>query len=54
LREKGSISRRRLLAVQRGLLCKMADRGQITGGILDGPLAFDTAVNAEAARVKNL
>src|ERR1700721_3821755 len=35
-------------------LCKMADRGQITGGILDGPLAFDTAVNAEAARVKNL
>lgn len=35
-------------------LCKMADRGQITGAILDGPLAFDTAVNAEAARVKKL
>ena len=35
-------------------LCKMADRGQIHGAILDGPLAFDTAVNAEAARVKNL
>jgi phosphate acetyltransferase len=35
-------------------LCKMADRGQITGAILDGPLAFDTAVNAEAARVKEL
>jgi phosphate acetyltransferase len=35
-------------------LCKMADRGQITGAILDGPLAFDTAVNAEAARVKHL
>jgi phosphate acetyltransferase len=35
-------------------LCKMADRGQITGAILDGPLAFDTAVSAEAARVKNL
>jgi phosphate acetyltransferase len=35
-------------------LCKMADRGQITGAIIDGPLAFDTAVNAEAARVKNL
>jgi phosphate acetyltransferase len=35
-------------------LCKMADRGQITGAILDGPLAFDTAVNAAAARVKNL
>lgn len=35
-------------------LCKMADRGQITGAILDGPLAFDTAVNAEAAWVKHL
>jgi phosphate acetyltransferase len=35
-------------------LCKMADRGQITGGILDGPLAFDTAVSAKAARIKNL
>ncbi len=35
-------------------LCKMADRNQITGAILDGPLAFDTAVNAEAARVKHL
>ncbi len=31
-------------------LCKMADRGQITGGILDGPLAFDTAVSVKAAR----
>jgi phosphate acetyltransferase len=35
-------------------LCKMADRGQITGAVLDGPLAFDTAVSAEAARVKSL
>jgi len=35
-------------------LCKMADRGQITGAILDGPLAFDTAVSAEAAKVKHL
>jgi len=35
-------------------LCKMADRGQITGGILDGPLAFDTAVNANAAKIKHL
>jgi phosphate acetyltransferase len=35
-------------------LCKMADRGQITGGILDGPLAFDTAVSAKAAAIKNL
>ena len=35
-------------------LCKMADRGQITGGILDGPLAFDTAVSAKAASIKHL
>jgi len=35
-------------------LCKMADRGQITGGILDGPLAFDTAVSAKAASIKKL
>ena len=43
-----------LSTIDAAALCKMADRGQITGGILDGPLAFDTAVNAEAARVKNL
>jgi len=35
-------------------LCKMADRGQITGGILDGPLAFDTAVSTKAAKIKGL
>ena len=35
-------------------LCKMADRGQITGGILDGPLAFDNAVSFEAARTKHI
>jgi phosphotransacetylase len=35
-------------------LCKMADRGQITGGILDGPLAFDTAVSQKAAAIKKL
>ncbi len=35
-------------------LCKMADRGQITGGVLDGPLAFDTAVSVKAAKIKNL
>jgi phosphotransacetylase len=32
----------------------MADRGQITGGILDGPLAFDTAVSTKAAAIKGL
>jgi len=35
-------------------LCKMADRGQITGGILDGPLAFDNAVSLTAAGVKGI
>lgn len=35
-------------------LCKMSDRGQITGGILDGPLAYDLAVSAESARIKGI
>lgn len=35
-------------------LCKMADRGQITGGTLDGPLAFDNAVSMEAVRIKGI
>ena len=35
-------------------LCKMADRGQIEGGVLDGPLAFDNAVSAAAARIKGI
>ena len=35
-------------------LCKMADRGQITGAIVDGPLAFDNAVSEEAARIKSI
>lgn len=35
-------------------LCKMADRGQITGGVLDGPLAFDNAISEEAARTKKI
>lgn len=35
-------------------LCKMADRGQITGGILDGPLAFDNAISAQAAKTKKI
>jgi phosphotransacetylase len=35
-------------------LCKMADRGQITGGALDGPLAFDNAISADAARIKGI
>jgi phosphotransacetylase len=35
-------------------LCKMAERGQITGGLLDGPLAFDNAISKEAAAVKGI
>jgi phosphate acetyltransferase len=35
-------------------LCKMADRGQITGGLLEGPLAFDNAIDPEAARIKGI
>lgn len=35
-------------------LCKMADRGQITGGLVDGPLAFDNAVSVEAAQTKHI
>jgi len=35
-------------------LCKMADRGQIKGALLDGPLAFDNAISAEAARIKGI
>ena len=35
-------------------LCKMADRGQIAGGLLDGPLAFDNAISREAAKTKGI
>ena len=35
-------------------LCKMADRGQIRGGLLDGPLAFDNAISEHAARTKSI
>ena len=35
-------------------LCKMADRGQITGAVLDGPLAFDNAIDPQAARIKGI
>jgi len=35
-------------------LCKMAERGQIKGGVLDGPLAFDNAISAHAAQIKHI
>jgi phosphate acetyltransferase len=40
--------------VEAGALCKMADRGQINGGVLDGPLALDNAVNLTAAKIKRI
>jgi phosphate acetyltransferase len=40
--------------IEAAALCKMADRKQITGGILDGPLAFDNAISAEAAKIKGI
>lgn len=40
--------------IEAAALCKMADRGQITGAILDGPLAFDNAISAEAAKIKKI
>jgi phosphate acetyltransferase len=40
--------------IEAAALCKMADRGQITDGTLDGPLAFDNAIDAEAAKIKGI
>ena len=40
--------------IEAAALCKMADRGQITGAILDGPLALDNAIDLGAARIKNI
>ncbi|OCP15469.1 MULTISPECIES: phosphate acetyltransferase [unclassified Ensifer] len=40
--------------IEAAALCKMAERGQITGGHLDGPLAFDNAIDPEAARIKGI
>ncbi len=40
--------------IEAAALCKMADRGQITDGVLDGPLAFDNAISPEAARIKGI
>ncbi len=40
--------------IEAAALCKMAERGQITGGVLDGPLAMDNAISAEAAATKGI
>jgi len=43
-----------LSTIEAAALCKMADRGQITGAMLDGPLALDNAISEEAARIKGI
>ncbi len=40
--------------IEAAALCKMADRGQITGCVIDGPLAFDNAIDPESARIKGI
>jgi phosphate acetyltransferase len=40
--------------IEAAALCKMAERGQITGGLLEGPLAFDNAIDPEAAKIKGI
>jgi phosphate acetyltransferase len=40
--------------IEAAALCKMAERGQITGGVLDGPLAFDNAIDLQAAKIKGI
>jgi phosphotransacetylase len=49
-----TINSRMPATIDAAALCKMADRGQITGGLLDGPLAFDNAISAEAASIKGI
>ena len=49
-----TINSRLRSTVDAAALCKMADRGQITGGLVDGPLAFDNAVNPAAAAEKGI
>ncbi len=43
-----------IATIDAAALCKMADRGQIVGGILDGPLALDNAISADAAKTKHI
>ena len=49
-----NVNSRMTATIDAAALCKMAERGQITGGLLDGPLAFDSAISKEAAKVKNI
>ena len=49
-----TVNSRMQATIDAAALCKMAERGQITGGRLDGPLAFDNAISKEAARIKGI
>jgi phosphate acetyltransferase len=49
-----TVTSRMPATIDAAALCKMADRGQITGGLLDGPLAFDNAISREAADTKGI
>jgi phosphate acetyltransferase len=49
-----SINSKVVSTIEAAALCKMADRGQITGGVLDGPLALDNAISPEAAGIKRI
>ena len=49
-----TINTRMPATIDAAALCKMAERGQIVGGLLDGPLAFDNAISREAAEVKGI
>jgi phosphate acetyltransferase len=49
-----TVNPKMLSTIEAAALCKMADRGQITGGLLDGPLALDNAINPEAAAIKKI
>jgi phosphotransacetylase/acyl dehydratase len=49
-----TVSSKMSSTIEAAALCKMADRGQITGGLLDGPLAFDNAINEAAAKEKGI
>ena len=49
-----TVTSKMVATIDAAALCKMADRHQIKGGLLDGPLAFDNAISREAARIKGI
>ena len=49
-----TVTRKIPSTIEAAALCKMAERGQITGGLVDGPLAFDNAIDPESARIKGI